>query len=59
MLPPAHVNMSQFFLLFGNIPAASPNTPTILIFDAADILLRGCGDVRHILFLIYTMVAIH
>ncbi|KAI1410508.1 hypothetical protein F5Y13DRAFT_202313 [Hypoxylon sp. FL1857] len=49
MSTPASCNITSFFYPIGNTPAISlaqdirPNVP-------ADILLLGCGDVRHILF---------
>lgn len=49
MLAPEIANFVQFFYPIGNTPAVSlaQDLPS---GTKADILLLGCGDVRHILF---------
>ncbi|KAI1112517.1 hypothetical protein F5Y14DRAFT_421401 [Nemania sp. NC0429] len=49
MLTPAVVNVNPVFFPLGNTPAASL-TQTIPPGEPVDVLLLGCGDVRHILF---------
>lgn len=53
MLTPTYVNLKSFFYPIGNTPAANllrdyrPN-------DAVKILAIGCGDVRNILFTLWS-----
>jgi hypothetical protein len=51
MLAPQIANLVQFFYPVGNTPAVSL-TQDLQTNKKADILLLGCGDVRHILFTI-------
>lgn len=51
MLAPEIANLVQFFYPVGNTPAVSL-TQDLPSGTKADILLLGCGDVRHILFTI-------
>jgi NADH/NAD ratio-sensing transcriptional regulator Rex len=51
MLAPQIANLVQFFYPVGNTPAVSL-TQDLPSNKKADILLLGCGDVRHILFTI-------
>lgn len=51
MLAPVIANLVQFFYPIGNTPAVSL-TQELPPHEKADILLLGCGDVRHILFTI-------
>lgn len=44
-------NLVQFFYPIGNTPAVSL-TQDLPSHEKADVLLLGCGDVRHILFTI-------
>jgi hypothetical protein len=53
MLSPTFVNIVTFFYPIGNTPAV--NLTQDLPFDQeAKILLLGCGDVRSILFTVYS-----
>ncbi|KAK6065235.1 hypothetical protein SCUP234_12650 [Seiridium cupressi] len=52
MLSTAVVNLITFFYPVGNTPAVSL-TEGIPLKTPADILLLGCGDLRHILFTIH------
>jgi len=52
MLTPKIANLVQFFYPVGNTPAVSL-TQDLPSNKTADILLLGCGDVRHILFTIH------
>lgn len=51
MLAPVIANLVQFFYPIGNTPAVSL-TQDLPSHEKADVLLLGCGDVRHILFTI-------
>ncbi|CAG8374371.1 unnamed protein product [Penicillium salamii] len=51
MLAPVIANLVQFFYPIGNTPAVSL-TQDLPPKEKADILLLGCGDLRHILFTI-------
>ena len=53
MLTPAFANITSFFYPIGNTPAVSL-TQNLPPEGKADILLLGCGDVRHILFTAHT-----
>lgn len=53
MLTPAYVNLNTFFYPLGNTPAVSL-TQGLPLGKQANILLLGCGDVRHILFTVHT-----
>jgi hypothetical protein len=52
MLGPEIANFVQFFYPIGNTPAVSL-TQDLPPGENANILLLGCGDVRHILFTIH------
>jgi hypothetical protein len=52
MLAPQIANLVQFFYPVGNTPAVSL-TQDLPTTKKADLLLLGCGDVRHILFTIH------
>lgn len=51
MLAPVIANLVQFFYPIGNTPAVSL-AQDLPPKEKADILLLGCGDLRHILFTI-------
>ncbi|CAG8017467.1 unnamed protein product [Penicillium olsonii] len=51
MLAPVIANLVQFFYPVGNTPAVSL-TQDLPAREKADLLLLGCGDLRHILFTI-------
>lgn len=53
MLAPEIANLVQFFYPIGNTPAVSL-TQDLPPKKKADLLLLGCGDVRHILFTVHT-----
>ncbi|CAG7946889.1 unnamed protein product [Penicillium nalgiovense] len=53
MLAPQIANLIQFFYPIGNTPAVCL-TQDLPQKKNADLLLLGCGDVRHILFTIHT-----
>ena len=53
MLHPTIVNIVSFFYPIGNTPAVCL-TQDLPREQEADILLLGCGDVRNILFTIYS-----
>ncbi|KAF7529978.1 hypothetical protein PCG10_004953 [Penicillium crustosum] len=53
MLAPEIANLVQFFYPIGNTPAVSL-TQDLPSKKKADLLLLGCGDVRHILFTVHT-----
>ena len=53
MLTPAVANITSFFYPIGNTPAVSL-TQNFPPEKKADVLLLGCGDIRHILFTIHT-----
>ena len=57
MLHPAIVNIITFFYPLGNTPAVCL-TQDLPSDQQADVLLLGCGDVRNILFTIYSDGAI-
>lgn len=52
MLAPEIANLVQFFYPIGNTPAVCL-TQDLPLKNKADLLLLGCGDVRHILFTIH------
>ncbi|CAI7623202.1 unnamed protein product [Penicillium glandicola] len=53
MLAPQIANLVQFFYPIGNTPAVSL-TQDLPPKKNADLLLLGCGDVRHVLFTVHT-----
>ena len=53
MLHPTIVNICSFFYPIGNTPAVCL-TQDLSREQGADILLLGCGDIRNILFTIYS-----
>lgn len=53
MLTPTFVNILSYFYPIGNTPAVCL-TQDLPCEQEADVLLLGCGDVRNILFTIYS-----
>lgn len=53
MVTPTHLLTDTFFYAVGNTPAVNL-TSSVPPDQDADVLLLGCGDVRNILFSIYT-----
>lgn len=53
MLRPVYLDILTFFYPIGNTPAVSL-TRDLSPEENGDVLLLGCGDVRNILFTLYT-----
>jgi hypothetical protein len=53
MFSPVYLDILTFFYPIGNTPATCL-TRNLALEDRGDILLLGCGDVRNILFTLYS-----